>query len=207
MVVITPNFWPYYQLWHLDIDVRHTRATEGVMGAIPAGNWLPALPDGTLLGTRPRDPHQVYLDLYDKFENAWRVTNTNTLFDYAAGTSTSTFSIPGWPEENPKICVAPPRQPGGPVAKAPLKALALEVATQHCAAIVEEHAKANCVQDVMVTGEPGFAEAYLRRQNERNALPAVPLLGFPEKFALDLCGASRFHLEPNIRFEWRPSEL
>jgi len=187
VVVVTPNFWNHYQLWHLDIDVRHARATEGVMGVVPPGNWLPALPDGTLMGPRPRDLHQRYLDLYDKFENAWRVNNTTTLFDYAPGTSTSTFAVDSWPAENPTVCTAPPRPPGGPVEKAPLKALSLEAAQQHCGAIVGKNAKANCIQDVMVTGEPGFAQTYLRAEEiERNALPTAPVLGFPEAFKTDL---------------------
>jgi hypothetical protein len=192
-VVITPNFWRHYQVWHLDLDVNHARATEGVMGAISVGNWLPALPDGTSLGPRPRDLHQRYLDLYDKFENAWRVNNATSLFDYAPGTSTSTFAVDSWPAENPKVCTAPPRQPGGPVEKGPPKALALEVAQQHCGAIVGAQAKVNCIQDVMVTGEPEFAQAYLRaEQNERNALPTAPVLGFPEAFKTDLAAPVDF---------------
>jgi len=187
VVVITPHRWNHYQVWYLDINVRHARATDGVMGAIPSGNWLPALPDGTLMGPRPRDLHQRYVDLYDKFENAWRVNSATTLFDYAPGTSTSTFALDSWPAENPQACPAPPRQPGGPVEKAPLRRLSLEVAQQHCGGIAGEHAKANCIQDVMVTGEPGFAEGYLvAEQIERNALPAAPVLGYPENFKIDV---------------------
>lgn len=186
LIVVTPNWWPHYKVWYLDIDIRHARATEGVMGAVPVGNWLPALPDGTLMGPRPRDLHQRYVDLYDKFENAWRVTDATTLFDYALDTSTATFAVDSWPAENPESCIAP-RQPGGPIEKAPLKRLALEVAQQHCAGIVGDNAKANCVQDVMVTGEPGFAQGYLRAEEiERNALPTAPVLGFPETFKTDL---------------------
>jgi hypothetical protein len=186
-VVITPNWWNHYQLWYLNIDARHSRATEGVMGAVPLGNWLPALPDGTLMGPKPRDLHQRYVDLYEKFENAWRVNNATTLFDYAPGTSTATFTVDSWPAENPQVCIAPPRQPGGPVAKSPLKRLALEVAQQHCGAIVGDNAKANCAQDVMVTGEPEFAQGYLRaEQIELNALPAAPVLGYPATFQTDL---------------------
>ncbi|MEP6913912.1 MAG: hypothetical protein ABI923_14215, partial [bacterium] len=193
VIAVTPRFWDYYQVWLLDIDVRNARATEGVMGAMAPGSWLPALPDGSSLGPRPRDLHQRYLDLYDKFETAWRVSDATTLFDYAPGTSTSTFTVANWPAENPGVCTAPPRPPSGPLAKAPLKALALEVAQQHCAAIAGEQAKANCVQDVMVTGEPGFAQLYLLgEQVERNSLPAPPVLGFPETFKTGLVAPVTF---------------
>jgi hypothetical protein len=200
-VSITPNFWPHYRVWYLDIDVGHGRATEGVMGTISPGQWLPALPDGTRMGPRPRDLHQRYVDLYDRFENAWRVTNANSLFDYAPGTSTSTYTVDTWPAENPQICTAPPRPPGGPVEKRPLPTLGLEVAQQHCAAIVRAPAKANCIKDVMVTGDPIFAQGYLRaEQVERNARPIAPVLGLPEDRKTDLATA--------IDFTWnRTSDL
>jgi hypothetical protein len=193
VVVITPNWWNHYQVWYLDIDVRHARATEGVMGAIPPGGWLPTLPDGTSLGPRPRDLHQRYVDLYEKFENAWRVTDQTSIFDYASGTSTSTFTVENWPAENPQNCPAPPPHPSGPVAKEPLQALALEVAKQHCDGVAGEPAKTNCILDVMATGEPGFAKGYLMaEQVERNARPEPPVLGFPEGFKVDLAAPVDF---------------
>lgn len=180
VVVITPGWWNHYQLWYMNVDARHVRATQGVMGAIAPGNWLPALPDGSLMGARPRDLHQRYLDLYEKFADAWRVGDTTTLFDYAPGTSTRTFTIDSWPAEAPQSC-ALPRQPGVTLTKPPVKALALEVAEQHCSAIVAEDRRANCVQDVRVTGEPGFAKTYLLTEKiERNVVPAAPVLVFPE---------------------------
>lgn len=194
VVVITPNWWNHYQLWYLDISVRHARATQGVMGLVPAGNWLPALPDGSLMGPRPIDKHQRYLDLYDKFENAWRVNDANTLFDYAPGASTKTFTDDIWPMENPRTCAAPPRRPGGPLAISPLKTMALEVAQQHCGGVRRDNARVNCLQDVMVTGEPGFAQNYLRAEEiERKALPTTaPVLGFPENFKADLAAPVAF---------------
>ena len=101
------------------------------MGAIAPRNWLPALPDGSLLGPRPADLHQRYIDLYGKFADAWRVKDATSLFDYAPGTSTKTFTLATWPEELPKSC-AIPKQPGGAPPKPPLKPLAPEIVQQHC---------------------------------------------------------------------------
>jgi hypothetical protein len=183
VVAITPNWWDYYQMWYLDISVRHARATQGVMGAVPPGDWLPALPDGTRMGPKPSGLRQRYLDLYETFENAWRVDDATTLFDYAPGTSTSTFTVGDWPEESPEFCTAPLRPPGGPLARPPHGRLPLEVARQYCRAVIEDHARANCEQDVMVTGEPGFAQSYLRgEQVERNVLPSTPVLELPARF-------------------------
>lgn len=185
-VTITPGWWNHYQLWYMNIDASNVRATEGLMGAIAPGNWLPALPDGTRLGPRPTGLQQRYVDLYDKFGNAWRVSNATTLFDYAPGTSTATFIIPSWPKgESPQSC-ALPRQPGGRPTP-PQTRLALADAQKHCKDIVADDARANCVQDVMVTGEPGFAKTYLLGERiERNARPTAPVLDSPKSFALDL---------------------
>ena len=113
-VIITPGFLDHYQIWHMNIDALRPRATKGVMGTIAPGSWLPALPDGSSVGPQTDDLHQRYLDLYDRFENAWRVNGTSTLFDYAPGTSTATFTIDSWPVENPQGCTLPRGVPGGP---------------------------------------------------------------------------------------------
>jgi hypothetical protein len=177
----------------MNIDVQHPRATKGVMGTIARDNWLPGLSDGTFLGPKSPNLHQRYLDLYVRFANAWRVSNANTLFDYAPGTSTSTFTIESWPTESPQSCPLPP-QPEGPPAIPPIKPLTLEAAQQHCRAIVADDRRANCEQDVMVTGEPGFAKTYLlAEQIDRNATPSVPTLVYPENNA---------NLATPIKFTW-----
>lgn len=185
-IVITPAWWDHYQVWYMNIDIDHARATEGVMGAIAPENWLPALPDGSFLGPRPDDLHKRYVDLYERFENAWRVSKASTLFDYAPGTSTATFTIENWPEENPRACRLPPRREVPPPPP-PLKPLALDVAQKHCQDVVADDLRANCVQDVMVTGEAGFARTYvLAERVSRNAKPTVPQLGFPDNDKKDV---------------------
>src|SRR5262249_31523454 len=52
-IVVAPSWWAQQQIWYLNINVRQARGTEGLMGSIAPGNWLPGLPDGTLLGPRP----------------------------------------------------------------------------------------------------------------------------------------------------------
>jgi hypothetical protein len=74
-------------------------------------SWLPALPDGTSVGQLPPTLHQRYIDLYKTFAERWRVTAATSLFDYAPGTSTATFTLDDWPPENPP-CVAPGSPPG-----------------------------------------------------------------------------------------------
>jgi len=195
--VITPGWWDYYRMWYLNIDVTHPRATEGIMGSIAPQNWLPALPDGTLLGLKPAGLHQRYLDLYEKFADAWRVTKSNSLFDYAPGTSTDTFTVRSWPEENPQSCTLPPTEEGPP-RKPPVKPVKLEVAQQQCRGIDAEDRRANCVQDVMITGEVGFARTYMIAEKiARNGRPTVPHLVSPENESIGL--------PSSVGFIWKKS--
>ena len=190
VIVLTPGWWSHYQVWYLNIDARGVRATRGLMGAVAPGNWLPALPDGSLLGARPSSLQQRYDDLYGKFGNAWRVTDTTSLFDYAPGTSTESFIIEDWPggiEAN--ACVPSVTNTTNP----PQKRLSVEVAEAQCAEIVDPDRRANCVVDVSATGEIGFAATYLLADKiMNNALPNVPILGYPEEAATGLAAPINF---------------
>lgn len=190
-VVITPGWWPDHQIFYMNIDVRHARATEGVMGSIAPGNWLPALPDGSFMGPRPVSEPQRYQDLYEKFADAWRVTAATSLFEYD-GLSTESFTVDNWPGESPASCTAPP-QPGGPQGTAVLTPLAQAEADKLCSAIGAAERRANCVQDLMATGERGFAETYLRTERIDARAPLLsPALETPANDA-ELAGAVKFN--------------
>ena len=192
-IIITPELWEYRQLWHLNIDLRSARASDGLMGAIAPGNWLPALSDGTFLGPRPDDLTQRYQDLYEKFADSWRVTDATSLFHYAPGTSTSTFTVDSWPGFAVQRCELPKQIEGGAPTQPPQRPLPIETARQQCAALVQADLRANCEADVMVTGEISFAKSYLlTEQILRNAPPAPPTLLFPEDDKIDLDSAINF---------------
>jgi hypothetical protein len=158
VVFVTPGWWASQSKWYLNVDVYHTRATEGIMGAIAPDGWLPALPNGTSLGPMPAAMNQRYVDLYQKFADAWRVTDKTSLFDYAAGASTATLTLSSWPPENPP-CALPDTQPVTPAS--------LLTAQTACRLMVDKNMNRNCVFDVSVTGEPGFAKTYLLSQRIR----------------------------------------
>jgi hypothetical protein len=151
----TPGWWASQSKWYLNVRVFQTRASQGILGAIAPNGWLPALPDGSSLGPKPGALHQRYVDLYQKFADAWRVTDQTSLFDYAAGASTATFTLASWPPENPP-CVIPQVTPVQPVS--------LAVAQNACQAILGKDMKDDCIFDVRVTGETGFAKTYLLSQ-------------------------------------------
>ena len=164
ILVVTPLFWASQGKWYLNVNVFNTPAVEGIMGVLARGSWLPALPDGTSLGPKPLSSHQRYLDLYSRFADAWRVSDQTSLFDYAPGTSTASFTIAGWPMESAE-CVVPESPPANP--------LSMQAAQGFCSNIVDKNRKANCIFDVRVTGEPGFAKLYLLSQQIQNGLTTI----------------------------------
>lgn len=174
-LVVTPLFWNAQGKWYLNVDVFRgsagkagiagaaagsfpTGSLGGILGAIAPGSWLPALPDGTSVGPMPGSLHQRYIDLYGKFGEAWRVGHKASLFDYSPGTSTDTFTVRSWPPEKPP-CVVPESPAAQP--------LSLSVARRLCREITDKSMNADCVFDVRVTGEPGFAKLYQNSQRLR----------------------------------------
>jgi len=151
-LVVTPAWWADQQKWYLNVSVDGTAAPGGIFGKLAKDSWLPALADGTSLGPKPDSLHQRYVDLYGKFADAWRVTDSSSLFDYAPGTSTNTFTDRDWPRENPRSCAIEGQPSATPVD--------VSVAQKQCSAITDNNMKADCVFDVRVTGNTGFASTY-----------------------------------------------
>jgi len=150
-LIVTPGWWAWQSKWYLNLNVSQTSALEGIMGDVVDG-WLPRLPDGTSLGPRPAALPDRYVDLYKTFGDAWRVTTVSSLFDYASGTSTNTFTYSDWPPETAPCVV--PEQP--PVTKLFDEKKAREV----CAGLRAERRKGDCVFDVMVTNDTEVAKTY-----------------------------------------------
>ncbi|GHA43615.1 hypothetical protein GCM10008927_05420 [Amylibacter ulvae] len=197
VVVVTPGFWTHHQIWYMNINVRKTRATDGIMGNIAPGNWLPALANGTHLGVRPSDLGLRYQQLYETFADSWRVDNTTSLFDYEAGRTSASFTNQSWPAFAPNNCVAPPIAGGSPNTTPPVVIEAAE-ATQLCAEIDDTDRRQNCVADVTATGDANFAQTYIASAAlERNVGPSDPVLGFPQDLDQDL-------VQP-IKFTWTKS--
>jgi len=160
-LTVTPGFWGApHNLWYLNVEVANTPAREGIMGAIPQGDWLPLLSNGKSLGAIPASLHQRYLDLNQTFADTWRVTDATSLFDYGTGTSTASFTLSNWPPENPPCVIPESRVP-------PAQPADKRVAEKLCSRIADTNMRAECVFDVTVTGEAGFAGTYLRTQQVR----------------------------------------
>lgn len=105
--------------------------------------------DGTTLTDLAHDK------LYGQYANSWRVTDADTLFDYAPGQSTLTFTDRSFPD---------PSAPGP-------SPQALQAATAICraAGITDPAALTSCAYDVAVTGQTSFADAAAYRTSTGSA--------------------------------------
>ncbi|MBU1424814.1 MAG: tandem-95 repeat protein [Gammaproteobacteria bacterium] len=165
-LMVNTSSWPFYGAWWLHINVFHTSAYEGIMGARGKGSWLPRLANGSALGMMPAAPHDRYVELYVKFADSWRVNKETSLFDYAEGTSTVSFTNKAWPTEN-----GPYATGSGPVAKP----LGLKAAQLACRGVAGKNEKADCVFDVRVMGNANLAKGHALTQKVRTGLTAIVL--------------------------------
>lgn len=99
----------------------------------------------TVLAAEP-----TYDELYTTFANSWRVTQDESLFDYAARESTSTFTDTTFPDRD---------TPAASEAQ-------LSAASDDCAAsgVADEQLLQACAFDLAASGEPLFAWAYGTQQ-------------------------------------------
>jgi hypothetical protein len=163
-LLINTDSGSFFGAWWLQVSVFHTSAYDGIMGARSKGSWLPRLSNGSAFGAKPAALHDRYVELYLKFADSWRVNKETTLFDYAEGTSTETFTNRAWPTEN-----GPYEVGSGPVAKPlPLKAAQLA-----CRDVVGKNEKADCVFDVRVMGNAKIARGHILAQKIRTGLTAI----------------------------------
>jgi Bacterial Ig-like domain (group 3)/Repulsive guidance molecule (RGM) C-terminus len=158
VMLVTPIFWSANSVWYLDVSVSNTSADEGVMGFIPKGSWLPRLRNGTDVGPMPASLHDRYVTLYKTFADSWRVTDKTSLFVYAPGTSTNTFTDTDWPEEKPPCKLKPQFQiPGVKVHQG----MPVERAEAICRVVTDKNLFKSCVFDVATTGDEIFAKGYV----------------------------------------------
>jgi hypothetical protein len=178
VLLVTPLFWTRYGIAYVDVSVSKTAADEGLVGRIPKGTWLPMLPSGATVGPRPESLIERYVALYRTFADAWRVTDRTSMFWYASGTSTATFTDRDWPPPppahqlhhaefplQPAACKLKPgfQEPTEPI----LKNIDLEEAKRICKGITVDDLNAACVFDVVATGDEEFAKGYLIAQDLR----------------------------------------
>jgi Platelet-activating factor acetylhydrolase, isoform II len=151
-----PGWWGSQNMWYVNFSVVNTPATEGIMGLVHGGDWLPRLPDDTSMGPRPLALADRHNALNKNFADAWRVTKADSMFDYAKGMTTDSFTNPDWPKENATSCDLPNTVPVKPADKS--------VAEKACRPVLNVDDRENCRFDVAQTGETGFGTTYFEAQ-------------------------------------------
>jgi hypothetical protein len=163
-LLISSNYWASEGYWYVNVDVLDTPARQGTMGHIMGSNFLPFAPDGSSFGPKPANLAARHNLLNKTFADAWRVTSANSLFDYAPGTSTATFTDRNWPPPPGGACrIAGSTRP-------PVRPMKREAAQRLCRGVQDKAQFDNCVFDVTALGDPGMAEAYKRMIRLRHSV-------------------------------------
>jgi hypothetical protein len=144
----------------------------GLAGVVPDDNWLPRLPNGASVGPMPPALHDRYITLNKTFGNAWRVTGRNSLFDYAPGASTATFTNAAWPVENAKTCSLPNKKT--------TPHINVEAAEEACKSITNATLHSSCVFDVQMTGITRLVDTYVVTERVLNKLAVKPIVIKPD---------------------------
>jgi hypothetical protein len=98
------------------------------------------------------------------------VTSTTSLFDYAAGTSTASFTNTNWPPPPGSSCstIVGTFPWPGVATRSPVKPMAPADAERLCSPIADPKVRADCVFDVTVTGNGAMANGYQTTLQLRN---------------------------------------
>jgi hypothetical protein len=131
----------------IDVEVKPAAVLQGhLVGLLGDDNGDQSndfrLGDGTTLGSPP-----AFDDVHGRFADSWRVTDTTSLFDYAPGTSTATFTDRTVPGSSGAADIA----------------AELPAAHDLCIDLGADPADAadlaNCAYDLAATGNASFASA------------------------------------------------
>jgi hypothetical protein len=142
--------------WGINAQIKPSDSLKtsgvGLLGpVIPGGLGVPALPDGTRLPAATNDQEHNAV-LYGQFADAWRVSDSTTLFDYDPGKSAASYVIRPFPVHTNIATLAD------------LSADQTAVGNSACAAITDQGLHDDCVFDVGVTGQTGFVGTYQATQ-------------------------------------------
>jgi hypothetical protein len=136
-------------------------AVQGLLGT-DSGNLANefVLPNGTVL----QQPLS-YSDLYTTWANAWRVTQSSSLFDYGPGQTTATFTDVNFPSD------------AAETGTLPASALAAAEALVAQAGITDPGLALGAAEDYLATGDTSFIQGAARLQGTVNttAIAAPPL--------------------------------
>ncbi len=135
---------------------------SGLLGPVaPGGLDVPNLPDGSRLPAPTADQQRSRV-VNGRFADAWRITDATSLFDYDPGRSTASYTVKPYPTD----------QTYGSLDD--LSSGQRAAGDSACSAITDAELHDDCVFDVGVSGDGGFAGGYGATQSFENGAPAEP---------------------------------
>ncbi|NEQ47522.1 MAG: hypothetical protein F6K00_29860 [Leptolyngbya sp. SIOISBB] len=142
-----------------------------------------ALRDGTVIGDT------ISIDqLYGEYANSWRITQADSLFDYAPGTDTTTFTDLSFPENIITLDTLDPE------VRAEAEAIA------RAAGITDPDLLAEAIFDIALTGaDPAFIEGYTALQRQETVNGTNTLVN-PDGFGDEYWLAASTVIPYTIRF-------
>ena len=133
------HFWPYGNVWYLNVRAYNTMATDGIMGVLTQGEWLnPGFSDKWRVSKRVA-ARSLSGTMTRAQQNG---VPQESLFDYDPEVTPDNFVSEPFPRDK-----VPPMDPRN-----------VELANQVCARIKDEKLLKDCLFDVGTTGDPVFAE-------------------------------------------------
>lgn len=148
---------------YLDIFVELTKSRAGhVVGLFGNFDRDPVnditARDGTKIDLKSADSRELRRKLYDVFGNSWRIRQSESIFDYASGESTATYTDPKFPYE---LVTTATLDTGK-------RTHAEEICKQ--AGVIDANFLDNCILDIAVTGDAQFTQSSVKAQ-QRIKLP------------------------------------
>lgn len=139
----------YSSRGYLDYQVGLVDSHRGKISGL-LGNWDGnpgndlVMPDGSYVNGTD------FKSMYPGFANAWRISNSNSIFYYEAGKSTAEYTDYSYPS----IAIS-------------LTAAQIATAENACAlaGVISQPALNNCTEDLGVMGDPAYAESALAMQD------------------------------------------
>ncbi len=135
-------FWPYGNVWYLNVRAYNTQATDGIMGVLKAGEWTsPGFSDKWRVSTRT-STRSLTASRATTRAIAEEPGVNESLFDYEEALGPEKFVSEPYPADK-----VPPMDPRN-----------VELAKEVCARVKDEKLQRDCLFDVGTTGDPVFAE-------------------------------------------------
>jgi hypothetical protein len=160
-------------VWGINAQIHPSPALltngQGLLGfVIPGGLGVPALPDGTRLPATSNLSDKLGT-IYGKYADAWRITDSASLFDYDPGKSTASYTIKPYPTDTSHASLTD------------LSADQQTAGEDACSGVSDPSLHDECVFDVGITGQTGFAGNYQATQAlyEGSAPAATPTPSAP----------------------------